>query len=159
VIGRDQEFIDWLSAMIQAPDDGSAEANGHVRTDTGPSPISDEAIIEKCHAAENAAKFADLFDAGDVHTHHDGDDSRADLSLLAILAFYTQDEVQLERIFSSSALGQREKWRRRADYRERTVQKALTVVRDVYAWPKERRHLVSSSLTPPVQDDDDDTSW
>ena len=34
---------------------------------------TDAEILEKCRAAENAAKFADLFDAGDVHVHHGGE--------------------------------------------------------------------------------------
>jgi primase-polymerase (primpol)-like protein len=50
-----------------------------------------------------------------------------------MLAFYTQDSTQLERIFSSPALGQRDKWRR-ADYRERTIRKALADLGETYHW-------------------------
>ena len=67
-------------------------------------------MIERCRATENAEIFVALFDHGDVHAHHGGDDSAADLALLGIMRFYTQDEAQLERLFSSSALGRREKW-------------------------------------------------
>jgi len=124
---------------MQAPDAEAAQTNGHARaTATGSTP-SDEAVIEKCRAAENAAKFSDLYDAGDAHRHHGGDDSVADLALLGILAFYTQDEVQLERLFSSSALGQRAKWRHRDDYRKRTIKRALPEPGDeVYDWSRER---------------------
>ena len=93
-------------------------------------------MIEKCRAAENAAKFADLFDHGDVHAHHGGDDSVADLALLGIMAFYTQDEAQLERLFSSSALGRREKWRQRDDYRRRTISRALASLGETYDWSR-----------------------
>jgi hypothetical protein len=58
--------------------------------------------------------------------------------VVGILTFYTQDEAQLERIFSSSALGRREKWRRRDDYRKRTIRKALSEAGE----PKEREYLI-----------------
>jgi DNA-binding transcriptional ArsR family regulator len=155
---KDQDLIDELTAWMNAPDPQTAQTNGHTtpKTALGSAP-SDGAIIEKCRAAGNAPKFSDLFDYGDT-SGHGGDDSRADLGLLGMLTFWTQDPVQLERIFSSSALGQRAKWTRRADYRERTIRKALSDVADVYEWPWERPHLASSSLTSPVQDGDDDTS-
>ena len=147
---RNQEGIDWLAAKIQAPD-VDVESNGHVapRTSSGPLP-SDEQVIERCRTAANAAKFADLYDAGDVHAHHGGDDSAADLALLDVLAFYTQDEAQLERIFTSSALGQRAKWRRRHDYRELTIRKALSGVTKHYDWlnsARSRSRSLSSTGT------------
>jgi hypothetical protein len=135
---KDQDLIDELAAWMQAPDGETATTNGHAKATpkSGPTALSDDMIIQKCRAAENAAKFADLFDHGDAHAYHDGDESRADLSLLGILAFYTQDEAQLERIFSSSALGAREKWRRRDDYRQRTIRKALADLGEVYDWTR-----------------------
>ena len=142
---------------MQAPTPpDAAKTNGHVTT--APSSAADEAIVEKCRGAANAAKFSDLYDHGDVHAYHGGDDSRADLALLGILAFYTQDQTQLERIFSSSALGQRDKWRR-ADYREKTIRRALSDLGETYSWPEEdppSLPLVSSS--PLVRRGDDDTS-
>jgi hypothetical protein len=159
VIGRskDQDLIDWLVAKIQGLDPKTAQINGHTRT--APGSPTDEMVIEKCRAASNAAKFSDLFESGDVHAHHGGDDSRADLALLSMLTFWTQDEAQLERIFSGSALGQREKWRRRHDYREMTIQKALSDLGETYSWPGEARERTktssSSSDTPGVGNDDE----
>src|SRR5829696_8823253 len=122
----------------------AAKTNGGVSVDHP----TDEIVIEKCRNARNAAKFSDLFDRGDVHAHHGGDDSAADLGLLGMLAFYTQDEAQLERLFSSSALGQRGKWRNRSDYRTRTIEKALADVGEVYDWPNDTNvaHSRSRSL-------------
>ena len=159
MIGDGQPLIDWLSAKIQ-PDAGvDAKTNGHVtQTSKSGSLPSDEQVIERCRTAINAMKFEALFDHGDVHTYHGGDDSVADLALLSMLGFYTQDEAQLERIFSSSALGQRGKWRRRHDYRERTIRKALAEVDEVYKWPGEIGHLLSSSSDTPVYFGDDDNS-
>ena len=157
-IGDGQEFIDWLEKKIQGPNDKTAKTNGHTTSGTTRSSHSDEQVIEKCRASKNVPKFEALYDHGDVHAYHDGDDSAADLALLRSLAFYTQDVAQLERIFSASALGQREKWRRRVDYREKTIGKALSNLGEVYKWPRERGHLLSSSSLPPVYSSDDDNS-
>jgi hypothetical protein len=155
VIGDGQELIDWLTAKIDAE---KAQANGHARRPVSPASRPDEEVLEKCRAAKNAAKFEALFDRGDVHAHHGGDDSAADLALLSMLAFYTQDEAQLERIFSASALGKRQKWTRRHDYRARTIERALADLDEIYEWPMELGGASSSSPTPPVQGDDDDNS-
>jgi DNA-binding transcriptional ArsR family regulator len=144
VIGDGQKGIDWLTDKIDAE---RAKENGHVKREASPSsPHSDEAVIEKCRAADNAVKFADLYDHGDVHAHHGGDDSVADLALLSMLSFYTQDAAQLERLFSNSALGRRGKWRRRRDYRERTISKALSDLGEFYKWPRERARQVGKSV-------------
>jgi RecA-family ATPase len=92
---------------------------------------SDEEIIALCRKAKNADKFVALFDHGDTSLYA-GDESRADEALACMLAFYTQDEAQLERLMTASALGQREKWRRREDYRRMTIQKALDYTREHY---------------------------
>jgi hypothetical protein len=139
---KNQEALDRLVAYLRHTEDretaSTANGNGHTETAVFVGP-TDEEVLEKCRAAENAAKFSDLYDAGGVHRYHGGDDSAADLALLGILAFWTQDEAQLESIFSSSALGQREKWKRRTDYRKRTIKRALPDPGDeVYDWSRER---------------------
>ena len=169
---KDQDFLDKLAGRLRAEQAGSEpkpQTNGHASVASLAAPpyigsaaseaATDEAIIEKCRGAENAAKFEALFDRGDVHAHHGGDDSAADLGLLGILAFWTQDEAQLERLVSSSALGRREKWRRRDDYRERTVRKALAELGETYDWGRQgSRPLASSSSLPLGCTGDDDTS-
>ncbi len=131
---RGQELIDKLHTRMQdGPTPIAAKTNGsaHVGAPT------DEVVIERCRHANNAAKFEALFDRGDVHTYHDGDDSKADLGLLSMLTFYTQDAAQLERLFSDSALGHRSKWRDRRDYRQRTIEKALSEVGETYEWKQQ----------------------
>jgi DNA-binding transcriptional ArsR family regulator len=135
---KDQDLIDELAAWMQKPDTQTVRTNGHTAPKSAPmsSPATDEMIIQKCRGAENAAKFVDLFDHGDVHAYHSGDASVADLALLSMLTFWTQDAAQLERIFSSSALGNREKWLERDDYRKRTIRKALADLGEVYDWSR-----------------------
>jgi DNA-binding transcriptional ArsR family regulator len=61
-----------------------------------------------------------------------------------MLAFWTQDEAQLERIVSSSALGRREKWRRRDDYRHGTITRALADLGEVYDWGRGRSRPITT---------------
>ncbi len=160
---KDQDLIDDLARWMDAPDTETTKTNGHAKsgpaTVAGPLP-TDEMVIEKCRGERRAAKFSDLFDHGDVHTHNGGDDSAADLSLLDILRFWTQDEAQLERLVSQSALGQRDKWRRRDDYRKGTIRKALSDVGEAYDWgsqrsrPAGKKTSASSSLALIGSDDD-----
>src|SRR5260221_6114428 len=88
-----------------------------------PCSSSSEEILGK--AAKNA-KFAKLWsgDASD-YRKQDGtpDHSRADLALCEILAWAGGDVSTIERLFEHSGL-MREKWNR-ADYRERTINRAL----------------------------------
>jgi hypothetical protein len=161
-IGDGQEHIDWLASRMRAPlDEETTKTNGGVSNAPSSATIPDETIIGKFNHAENMMKFLALFEHGDVNAYHGGDDSVADLALLGILAFWTQDEVQLERLFSSSALGRREKWRDRPDYRRRTIKKALPAPGDeVYDWSRERggtaaRPLKKSAASATVAGDDD----
>ena len=93
--------------------------------------LSDEEILKKASTAKNGEKFKRLW-AGDTNLH-DGDDSRADESLVCLLAFYTgPDPERIERLFGQSKLADREKWRQRPDYRQRTIAAALKVVDTYY---------------------------
>jgi hypothetical protein len=99
----------------------------------------DQAIIDRARRAKNGDKFAKLFDQADESDYYgiaaptDELDS-ADLALCNILAFYTLDPDQIERLMLESALGQRighsikkTRWIK-SDYewyRERTIRTAL----------------------------------
>jgi AAA domain len=136
-----QEQLDKLTRKyLTEPQD---EEDGR-RHSAATNALTDEEVIALCRKAKNAAKFADLFDAG--HTAaYDGDDSSADLALVSIIAFYTQDEDQIDRIFSRSALYRPDKWGKRSDYRRRTIAKALDRLTEMYTPPRERSNSANSA--------------
>ncbi len=103
--------------------------------------LSDEEVIELCRRAKNAAKFEALYDRGDVGGYGN-DDSRADQALVSIMAFYTQDPEQLDKLLRSSALFRPEKWGQRQDYRQRTIQRALSNLTETYNTPHDGARMV-----------------
>ena len=97
--------------------------NGRLeRTNGYRAQLSDEEVIELARNARNRAKFEALHD-GDISGY--GSHSEADQAYVSLLAFYTQDEEQLDSLLKRSALC-REKWVSRPDYRRRTIETALS---------------------------------
>jgi primase-polymerase (primpol)-like protein len=92
------------------------------------SELKDEKVLEVARTAKNAAKFEALW-SGDVCGYPS--DSEADQALVSLLAFYTQDTEQLDRLFRQSVLC-RQKWLERPDYRHRTITRALSTLRETY---------------------------
>ena len=92
--------------------------------------LKDDTIIEKCRNAANKEKFENLFN-GDWEREGYQSQSEGDQALCNILAFYTKDENQINRIFRKSGLN-RDKWESREDYREDTIQNALNHVTEEY---------------------------
>jgi len=101
--------------------------------------LSDGEIIEKCQNAANAAKFNALW-RGDTAGYQSG--SEADLALCNVLAFYSQDPAQLERLVRQSGL-YREKWDR-TDYVTRTISTALQACREI--WSPGRRDVLKTYI-------------
>ncbi|MEN6533139.1 MAG: DUF927 domain-containing protein [Bryobacteraceae bacterium] len=91
------------------------------------SALSDEEIIDKANSAKNAPKFKCLW-AGELTGYKS--QSEADIALCCCLAFWTKDEAQIDRLFRGSGL-MRDKWNT-ADYRERTIAKAISQTPDTY---------------------------
>ena len=77
----------------------------------------------------NATKFEALW-TGDTTGY--ASHSEADQALISLLAFYTQDEGQLDSLYRRSALC-REKWIKRPGYRRSTIEKALSGLTHTYA--------------------------
>ncbi|MEJ7873117.1 MAG: hypothetical protein WKF67_12740, partial [Rubrobacteraceae bacterium] len=129
--------------------------NGHrPHTETA---LGDEEVIGLCRRAGNAAKFEDLFDRGDAGGYG-GDASAADQALVSLFAFYTQDEGQLDRLVRRSALS-REKWTRRADYRQRTIRYALDRLTETYSGHEPGRRITVGGKGPRGQSEPQRIPW
>ena len=100
-----------------------------------PTGLSDKALIGKAFLARNGDKFKQLWDGSWLGYPSQ---SEADQALMNMLAYWTgKDPAQMERLFSQSGLGKRDKWTDRPDYRKETIEKAIADVGDIYE-PKER---------------------
>lgn len=92
---------------------------------------TDENLFKKMFSAKNGENIKKLYD-GDI-TAYKGDASSADMAFCNTLAFWTaKNPVQMERMWLSSPLGEREKTQKRKDYREMTIGAAIINCKDVY---------------------------
>src|SRR5262249_11781703 len=120
-------------------------ANGHTGKENpfrqtaknAPDHTTDEGIIRLAGRARNGGKFGRLW-AGDTAGY--ASPSEADSALCCLIAYYTRDEAQIDRLFRRSGL-MRNKWERK-DYRDATIAGALALVKETYH--------------PPAPDDEED---
>jgi hypothetical protein len=127
---RQRELETWHHELFGEPHTtpiGHAQAavNGH----GWPLPLPDDALLEKARATSNGAKFAQLWD-GDITGYPSH--SEADAALCALMAFWTRDVAQVDRLFQRSGL-MRDKWNEQhgADtYGNMTIQHALGLVKN-----------------------------
>ncbi|GGL77933.1 hypothetical protein GCM10010840_14780 [Deinococcus aerolatus] len=110
-IGPRQTGLDALVAGMTAPRPGSQR-----QPSTSP---ADAEVLRRLRAGPGAAKFACLFDHGDLGLHG-GDHSRADAALLGQLSYHTSDPQQLARLFAQSALFRPARWHASATHDGRT---------------------------------------
>jgi putative DNA primase/helicase len=93
--------------------------------------IPDDSLIKRAMQAKNGNGFKSLWEGSTLG--YNGDDSAADMALMNMLAFWTcGNAAQMERLFSMSRLGKRDKWNGREDYRQRTIKKAISDAREFY---------------------------
>lgn len=92
--------------------------------------MDDDEIIKRALAAKNGSKFESLFKFADWEGKY-ASQSEADYALACLLAFWTQDPSQIRSVMEHSALN-REKWVKRPDYLERTIQRARNSVVETY---------------------------
>jgi primase-polymerase (primpol)-like protein len=127
IANRQQEINELLGSFGLAEDmNAPGPANDHQKS--WPE-ISDQDLLLQARCAANGAKFTRLW-TGDL-SDFDGDHSRADAALCALLAFYTQgNRDRIDRLFRASAL-YRDKWNRSAGqqtYGQRTIERSLHLV-------------------------------
>jgi hypothetical protein len=116
--------------------------------------LTDAELLERAFNANNGEKLRALWN-GDTSGYDS--QSEADLALCRLLAFWCgNDPARIERLFSQSALGQREKWRTRPDYRERTIRMALQSLRETY---NGNGHRQNPRQLRQIDRTDANTSW
>ena len=109
--------------------------------------LSDHELCLKAENASNGHLFRELMSGNTAG--YGGDHSKADLALCNILAFYSKDAHQIDRIFRSSGL-MREKWDRKtgnSTYGEITIQCALNRVSGQYSPRSEATIIPSEQVT------------
>ena len=107
-----------LDALIKREWPGDLKQAAAMPTLKEPTTLTkaDLAIYEKASDAKNGEKFLQLWNGEwDAYPSH----SEADAALCSMLAFWTRDPAQIDRLFRGSKL-YRDKWERK-DYRERTI--------------------------------------
>lgn len=100
--------------------------------------LSDDDVIRIASTAANSGKFLALWH-GDI-SQYGNDESRADAALCSMLAFYTKDAAQIDRLFRSSGL-YRDKWdekRGKSTYGAITAAAAIANTANTYQ-PKRKR--------------------
>ena len=130
-VNRRQDALENLYSWISLKG-GSRKATPSPKepTPASPNPLEDDELLEKARRATNGPAFQRLYDEGVISNQFSH--SEADLALMSMLAFWSGcDAPRMERLFTASALGQRVKWRR-ADYRTRTIERAIAGCDEVY---------------------------
>ena len=123
------------------------------KTNRSPSTASpdDAEVLRRAFRAKNGAKFDAIYRGDD--SYHDGDTSAGDLALCSMLAFYTQDEEQIDRLFRASPR-MRDKWDEvhyssGETYGERTVQVGLEGLTEIHAAAKSGAASDAPHVVPP----------
>lgn len=113
--------LDVLMAEI-APNTSSSfdpSANYQASTET------DEAVFHRAANAANGGKFVRLWNGDASDLVGDTSGSAIDQALVNMLAFWTKDPSQIERMWLGCPQGQRVKTQQRADYRRSTIERAF----------------------------------
>jgi putative DNA primase/helicase len=147
--GRQGELDAWHREVFGEPHTrassrAEASANGH----GSPYPLADDAVTKKARAAANSEKFARLW-AGNYESDHPSH-SEADGALCCMLAFWTPDAAQIDRLFRQSAL-MRDKWDQlhgEDTYGAMTIKRALALVTDSYSG-NGHQPAATTGTTPP----------
>jgi hypothetical protein len=99
----------------------------------GASTMMDAEVVQRAEGARNGVEFGTIYRGGGEFKSG----SERDLSLASRIAFWTQDEAQIERIMRGSGCA-REKWDKHRTYLRDTIRKALDGLTETYNPPVER---------------------
>ena len=131
ITDQTEQFLIFLSKHMRKSDfqkkqEKQSNCNLSVAT---PKNLSIDDILQKAREAKNGYKFCALYDYGDISSYNN-DDSSADLALCNILAFWLYNyggEQAIDYAFRQSKLYRDDKWGKRADYRNSTISKAISM--------------------------------
>lgn len=121
-IYNDAPIVDCQDKLQQLWEQMGAGVNNTIYHGDSNEKFDDKAIIDIALNAVNGEKFKSLFD-GKWNEIYESQ-SHADFAFIDIIAFYTQNKKQIERIFRTSTLGKRDKANRR-DYIEQMIFKSF----------------------------------
>lgn len=130
VNSREEQAADIQQKYMQT---AKKQPSAAKQTSTVNISLSDRELLDKAMNAANGMQFARLF-SGDTSAY-DGDESRADMALCSMLAFWCQRSTdRMDRLFRQSGL-MRDKWDRRQSgttYGAITLQKAADECAEIY---------------------------
>jgi uncharacterized protein DUF3987/primase/DNA polymerase family protein len=130
---RQEQLLSLRHRVLGEPPSASGQETPRPQTDAE---LSDQEIIEKATQADNGEKVRRLWN-GDKSDYPSS--SEADQALCSLLAFWTgPDPHRIDSLFRQSGL-YRKKWDR-ADYRDRTIRKALEGRTEFY-WAERKATL------------------
>ncbi len=139
-VREDQDAADEFYAFLRRDDDASRETS--TSSTTSPT-MTDSEVIRLAEAAKNGEEFRAVYQGGGKFPS----DSERDLSLASRLAFWTQDEVQIERIMRGSGCV-RDKWDKHRTYLRDTISKALSDLSETYTPGTRRIYFRGADRTP-----------
>src|SRR5918995_1725689 len=104
--------------------------------------LTDAEVVRLAENAKNGDEFSIVYRGGGQFKS----DSERDMSLASRLAFWTQDEVQIERIMRGSGCA-RGKWDKHRTYLRDTIRKALSDLTETYTTPGEKVYFRGKRTT------------
>jgi len=133
------EFYKFLRRDDEPPKERAAQTS---------SILTDDEVVRLAENAKHGDEFSAIYRGGGQFKSG----SERDLSLASRIAFWTQDEAQIERIMRGSGCA-REKWDRHRTYLRDTITKALSSLTETYTAPRERASKsIGKSSEEPVEE-------
>lgn len=123
-VGNIQSVVDYLQKSIEGLRT-AAPSQAAVPVSPKALPLDVAEVVARIRKSKEGPAFSVLFDNGDTSAYG-YNKSNADQALMNMLPFWTNGNRELMRqVFSESALAQREKWQKRLDYQNWTIDTAL----------------------------------
>jgi putative DNA primase/helicase len=137
-----QDAADEFYKFLRRDDEPPKE-----RTVQTSSILTDAEVVRLAENAKHGDEFSAIYRGGGQFKSG----SERDLSLASRIAFWTQDENQIERIMRGSGCV-REKWDRHRTYLRDTIRKALSSLKETYTAPRERASKSIGKSSEPVEE-------